>query len=135
MRLILTFLALATVAPALLADDKGAKPVTPAEAAKLVDKKVTIEMAVKSAGKGKGVFFLNSEEDYKSEKNFTIFINEDVTKKFKDAKIEDPGAEFKGKIIRVTGTVKLYREKPEIVIDDPKQIDVVEKKKEAATEK
>ena len=92
-------------------------------------------MEIKSAGKGKGVFFLNSEEDFKSEKNFTIFINEDVAKKFKDAKIDDPAAEYKGKVIRVTGTVKLYNEKPEIVIDDPKQIEVVEKKKEAATDK
>jgi DNA/RNA endonuclease YhcR with UshA esterase domain len=135
MRFTLAFLALATIAPALVADDKDAKPVTPAEASKLLDKKVIVEMEVKSAGKGRGVFFLNSEEDYKSEKNFTIFINEDVTKKFKDAKIDDPGAEYKGKIIRVTGTVKLYREKPEIIIDDPKQIEVVEKKKEPATDK
>jgi DNA/RNA endonuclease YhcR with UshA esterase domain len=135
MRLTLTLLALATIAPAFLADDKDAKLVSPVEAAKMLDKKVTIEMEVKSAGKGRGVYFLNSEEDYKSEKNFTIFINEDVAKKYKDAKIEDPSAEYKGKVIRVTGTVKLYKEKPEIVIDDPKQIEVVEKKKEPATDK
>jgi DNA/RNA endonuclease YhcR with UshA esterase domain len=135
MRLTFAFLALATIAPVLLADDKDSKPLAPAEAAKMLDKKVTIEMEVKSAGKGKGVFFLNSEEDFKSEKNFTIFINEDVAKKFKDAKIDDPAAEYKGKIIRVTGTVKLYKEKPEIVIEDPKQIEVVEKKKETATDK
>jgi DNA/RNA endonuclease YhcR with UshA esterase domain len=135
MRLTLAFLAMTTITPVLLADDKDAKPVSPAEAAKMLDKKITIEMEVKSAGKGKGVFFLNSEEDFKSDKNFTIFINEDVVKKFKDAKIDDPAAEYKGKTIRVTGTVKLYKEKPEIVIDDPKQIEVVDKKKEAATDK
>jgi DNA/RNA endonuclease YhcR with UshA esterase domain len=113
-----------------LADDKAAKPVTPAEAAKMVDKKVTVEMEVKSAGKGRGVFFLNSEEDYRSDENFTGFINQDGAKKFQEAKIDDPAAHYKGKTVRITGTVKLYRDKPEIVIDDPKQVEVVKKDKE-----
>jgi hypothetical protein len=109
------------------AEDKATKPVTPAEAAKMVDKKVTVEMEVKSAGKGRGVFFLNSEEDYRSDRNFTGFINQDGAKKFQEAKIDDPSAHFKGKTVRITGTVKLYREKPEIVIEDPKQVEIVRK--------
>jgi DNA/RNA endonuclease YhcR with UshA esterase domain len=43
------------------------------------------------------------------------------------AKIEDPSAHYKGKTVRVTGTVKLYREKPEIVVEQADQIQVVEK--------
>jgi DNA/RNA endonuclease YhcR with UshA esterase domain len=119
---------LVLVVPVLAADEKDNKPVTPAEAAKMVDKKVTVEMEIKSVGKGRDVYFLNSEEDYKSDKNFTLFINEDGVKKFKEAKIEDFTAQYKGKTVRVTGTVKLYREKPEIVVEDPKQIEMVEKK-------
>ncbi len=121
-------LALAVVASADPTDEKAAKPVGPAEAAKMVDKKVILEMEVKSTGKSQGAFFLNSEEDYKSAKNFTIFINQAAAKKFQEAKVEDPAARFKGKTVRVTGTVKLYRDKPEIVVEDPKQIEVVEKK-------
>jgi DNA/RNA endonuclease YhcR with UshA esterase domain len=128
MRLATLVLSLVIVAPVAVTDDKDAKPVTPADAAKMVDKKVTVEMEVKSASKGNGVFFLNSEEDYKSDKNFTIFISRDGAKKFAEAKVDDPTAQYKGKTIRVTGTVKLYRDKPEIVVDDPKQMETVEKK-------
>jgi DNA/RNA endonuclease YhcR with UshA esterase domain len=130
MRLLVTVLAVVILAPVAAADDKDDKPITPAEAAKMADKKVTVEMEVKSVGKSKDVFFLNSEEDFKSAKNFTAFINADGVKKFKEAKIDDIQEHFKGKTVRVTGTVKLYNEKPEIVVDDPKQIVIVEKKKE-----
>jgi DNA/RNA endonuclease YhcR with UshA esterase domain len=121
--------ALVLMLPPTFAEDREAKPITPAEAAKLVDKKVTVEMEVKSAGKSEGVFFLNSEEDYRSKTNFTAFINQEGAKKFKEAKIDDPSAHFKGKTVRVTGTVKLYRERPEIVVEDPDQVKVVEKSK------
>ena len=119
------------LAPALLrADDKDAKPITPDEAAKRVGEKCTVEMDVKSVGVSKngGVAFLNSEEDFKDEKNFTAFLGKEAVEKFKKAKVEDLAAHFKGKTIRVTGTVKLYRERPEIAVDDPEQIQVVEKR-------
>jgi hypothetical protein len=34
--------------------------------------------------------------------------------------------------VRVRGTVKLYRDRPEIVIEDPQQIEVADKKPEGA---
>ena len=123
-------LAVLLLCPALLrADDKGAKPLSPAEAAKHVGEKCTVEMQVKSTGKGRegSVVFLNSEEDYKDTKNFTVFLDKEVLEKFRKAKIDDPADHFKGKTIRVTGTVKLYRERPEIAVDDPEQVQVVEK--------
>jgi DNA/RNA endonuclease YhcR with UshA esterase domain len=109
------------------ADDPQAKPITPAEAAKKVNEKVTVEFEVKSTG-GKEVCFLNSEEDFKDAKNFTIFIPEEAVEKFKPAKIEDPRTHFKGKTIRVTGTVTLYREKPQIKVEKPDQVSLVDKK-------
>ncbi len=60
MRLVVMFLAVAILAPVAAADDKQDKPITPAEAAKMVDKKVTVEMEVKSVGKSADMFFLNS---------------------------------------------------------------------------
>ncbi len=113
----------------LAAGEQPAKPITPADAAKRVGKKVLVEMEVKSVGKGKGVFFLNSEKNFKDEKNFTLFIDKDGAKKFTEAKI-DP-ATYEGKTVQARGEVKLFRERPEIVVTDPKQIEVVEKKKAA----
>jgi DNA/RNA endonuclease YhcR with UshA esterase domain len=124
MRLAALFFALAvTTATAADAD----KPLAPAEAAKRVNEKVTLEMVVKSTG-GKDNVFLNSEEDYKDAKNFTVFLPEDTVEKFKKAKIENPKEYYKGKTIRVTGTVTLFREKPQIKVENPDQVAVVEKK-------
>jgi DNA/RNA endonuclease YhcR with UshA esterase domain len=103
------------------------KPLTPAEAAKKVGEKITVEMEVKSAGKGSGVCFLNSEADFKDPKNFTLFIGKAGAEKCKEAKIEDPAAHFKGKTVRATGKVTLYRERPQIIVEDPAQLVVVKK--------
>jgi DNA/RNA endonuclease YhcR with UshA esterase domain len=42
--------------------------------------------------------------------------------------IADPAEHFKGKKVRATGTVKLHKERPEIAVEDPKQIELVEEK-------
>jgi DNA/RNA endonuclease YhcR with UshA esterase domain len=109
------------------ADGPADKPLTPAEAAKKVDEKVTVEMDVKSTG-GKTNCYLNSEADFKDAKNFTVFIPEAAMAKFKAAKIDDPREHFKGKVVRVTGTVTTNREKPQIKVESPDQIVIVEKK-------
>ena len=124
MRACALLLALA-VAPGAFADD--AKVLSPAEAAKKVDQRVVVEMEVQSTG-GNTNRYLNSEKDYRSDDNFTIFIPGAVLEKFKDAEIEDPAVYYKGKTIRVTGTVILADEKPQIKIANPEQIKVVEKK-------
>jgi DNA/RNA endonuclease YhcR with UshA esterase domain len=118
------------------ADDKEAKPITPEEAAKKVDEKCIVEMEVKSVGRGKGIFFLNSKEKYKDAGNFTVFIDKKAAAAFKKAKIDDPAAYYKDKTIRVEGTVKLYQNRPEIVVAGPEQIKVIEEKeKKKADEK
>jgi DNA/RNA endonuclease YhcR with UshA esterase domain len=108
-------------------DDAPAKPLTPAEAAKKVKEKVLVEMEVKSTG-GNTNCYLNSEEDYKDAKNFTIFIPEATIEKLKKAKVEEPKVHYKGKTVQVSGTVVLYRDKPQIQVDEPEQIKVIEKK-------
>jgi DNA/RNA endonuclease YhcR with UshA esterase domain len=110
-----------------LADDKP-KPVNPAEAAKKVNEDVTLQMEVKSATLRGGICFLNSEEDFKDAKNFTVFIDKEALAKFKEAKIEDPAAHFKGKTVQVKGKVTLFRERPQIKITGPDDIKVVDKK-------
>jgi DNA/RNA endonuclease YhcR with UshA esterase domain len=110
-----------------LAEDQS-KPIGPAEAAKKVNEEVTLQMEVKSAALRSGVCFLNSEEDYKDAKNFTVFIDKDALGKFKEAKIDDPAEKFKGKTVQVTGKVTLYRDRPEIKVTGPDAIKIVEKK-------
>ena len=102
--------------------------VAPAEAAKKVNEEVTLRMEVKSAALRNGVCFLNSEEDFKDDKNFTVFIDKGALARFKEARIDDPAAHFKGKTIKVTGKVTLYQERPEIKVGGPDDLNVVEEK-------
>jgi DNA/RNA endonuclease YhcR with UshA esterase domain len=113
--------------PVLVTADGPDKPITPAEAAKKVNEKVTVEFQVKSVG-GTTNGYLNSETDYKDAKNFTVFLPKETIEKLKEMKINDPRAHFKDKTIRVSGTVTLYREKPQIKVEAPDQIRIVEKK-------
>ena len=120
-------LACLLLVPALvMADEPPPKPITPAEAAKKLKEKVTVEMVVKSTG-GRENTYLNSEEDFKLDANFTIFLSKDVKEKFKKAGVEDPAAHFKQKTIQVTGTVILFEKKPRIAVTEPAQIKVIEK--------
>jgi DNA/RNA endonuclease YhcR with UshA esterase domain len=100
----------------------------PAEAAKKVNEEVTLRMEVKSATLRETVCFLNSEENFKDTGNFTLFLDKDALGKFKEAKIDDPAAHYKGKTVQVKGKVELYRERPEIKITGPEMIKIVEKK-------
>lgn len=118
-------LALAFFPALATADDKDGKPLTPEAAAKKINEKCVVEMEVKSTGKAEGVFFLNSKEDYRAPDNFTVFVNKEGAASLKEAKIDDPAAHYKNKTIRVTGMVKLYRDKPEIVVEKAGQIQLV----------
>jgi DNA/RNA endonuclease YhcR with UshA esterase domain len=123
-------LLLLMLVPALaLAEDKELKPISAEEAAKQVDKECLVEMQVKSIGKSRSRYFLNSEANFRDGKNFTIFIDSDVLAKFKKAKIEDPATYYKDKTIRVKGKVLLYNNRPEIKVAGPEQVEVVDKKK------
>lgn len=119
-------------------------PLTPAEAAKKVNEKVVVELEVKSTG-GRVNHYLNSEEDYMGDKNFTIFIAEDIVPKFKKEGIDNPMKHYRGKVIQVSGTVvlekttviekdkpgvKVEKEKPWIKVQDPSQIKIITKDKE-----
>ena len=110
-----------------VADDK---PVTPEEATKMVGKKATVELTVESVGTSTGgdIVFLNSRRDFKAADNFTVMVSKKGVGEFKKEKVDDVGAHFKGKTIRVSGIVKLYRDRPEIIVNEPGQVTLVEKK-------
>jgi hypothetical protein len=82
----------------------------------------------KNALAGRMEIYLDSEENFHDEKNLAVVISAAGAAKFKDAGIDDPAAHFKGKTIRVTGTVVVHENRPRIVIEDPRQIRLVAKK-------
>jgi DNA/RNA endonuclease YhcR with UshA esterase domain len=100
------------------------RPITAEEALKRVDQKVTVAMEVKSTG-GNTARYLNSETDFRVEKNFAIFIPNIALAGFKQAGIADPGEFYKGKTIVVTGTVALAQGRPQIRVENVNQIKVV----------
>lgn len=121
-------LACLLLVPALVtADEPQPQPITPAEAAKKLNEKVTVKMLVKSTG-GRENCYLNSEDDFKLETNFTIFISKDAKEKLKKAGIDNPAEYYNMKMVQVTGTVVLFEKKPRISIIETDQIKVVDKK-------
>jgi DNA/RNA endonuclease YhcR with UshA esterase domain len=112
----------------LLADDP--KPISTDDAAKMVDKKVTVEMEVKSTGVASrnGMVFLNSMMNRNDGKNFVVVLRKDLAEKLKKTLNAEPKDHYKGKTIQVTGTVTLYMNRPQIEVSEPEQVKVVEKK-------
>ena len=102
-------------------------PLSPLEAANRVNEQVTVEMLVKAAKNCQRCLqiFLDSEADHHDPKNLAVAVTEIGKVKFMEAKIDDPACNFKGKVIRVTGTVILKDNRPHIEVDDPQQIEVV----------
>jgi acetyl esterase/lipase len=106
---------------------EAAAPLTPAAAAKKIDEQVTVEFKVRSTGGGRNRY-LNSEGDFSSANNFTIFIPETARPKFAAAGVAEPDEYFYGKTIQVTGKVTQLRNKAQIAVTDPAQIKVIESK-------
>jgi hypothetical protein len=111
---------------------KEDKPLTPAEAIKMVNKEVTVEMMVRSSKNAlaqRHEIYLDSEENFRDEKNLAVVITEAGAGKFKEAGIDNPAEHFRGKTIRVTGTVTLKDDRPRMEVEDPKAIKLIEAKK------
>jgi hypothetical protein len=102
-------------------------PLTAEEVKKRVNQKVTLELTVQATGMSSTLLFLNSATDRKAEDNFTVVLEKPAVEAFKTMGVASPLEHFKGKKIRVTGTLSLFREAPQIKVDDPKQIEIVEK--------
>jgi DNA/RNA endonuclease YhcR with UshA esterase domain len=109
----------------------GDKPLSPVEARKRVNEEITVEMFVR-ASKNRlerhKEIYLDSEVNFRDKKNFAVVINAAGAAKFKKAGIDEPAGYFKGKTIRVTGTVVVHEGVPRIVVSDPKQLRVIEKR-------
>ena len=117
--LILALLSLATAAA------QEPQPISPEEALKRVNQEVAVRMQVKSTG-GNTARFLNSQPDFRNDKNFAVFIPHLALASFQKAGIADPGQHFKNKTILVTGNVVLSQERPVLRVENPNQIKIVD---------
>ena len=103
--------------------------ITPAEAAKMIDKDVLLEMKVESSSmdKNKSNMFLNSKSSFKDAGNFTVVVRAGANEKLKDRhKFKDAPKFFKDKTIQVKGKVSTYNDKPQMVVDGSAQLTVIE---------
>ena len=50
-----------------------------------------------------------------------------VGEKLKEAGVDDPMKYYRGKTVAVTGTVSVFNDRPQIVVEDPGQVSVVDK--------
>jgi alkaline phosphatase D len=96
---------------------------SPADAAKKVGERVTVQFVVQSVG-GKTNLYLNSDKDFRAKDNFAIVL----APKAQTGQWEKAGPEtFVGKTVRATGTVRLNKDSPQLVIDDAKDLVLIEK--------
>ena len=105
------------------------RPLTAVEARTHVNEEVTVQLlvqATKNRLENRGEIFLDSEEDFRDEKNLAIVVTRTGAAKFLNDGVADPAVHFKGKTIQVHGTVVIKEDRPRIEVDDPRQIQIVD---------
>ena len=117
--------------PALaLAEDLS--PIAPAEAAQQIGKpEVVVEMVVKKAKDRlvrRGIIYLDSEEDFESDKNLGVALSAAAAAQFKADGVVDPASHFLGKTLRVRGCIMRFEDRLYLPVLDHAQITIVEQK-------
>jgi hypothetical protein len=104
------------------------KPLTAAEARMKDGQTVLVEITIQSAKNflaERGAIYLDSEKNFRDEKNIAITITKAGAAELKKAGIDDPAEHFKGKTIRVRGTLNLKDKVARIEVKEAKQIELV----------
>jgi hypothetical protein len=102
--------------------------IAPDEAVLHILQTVRVEMQVNSTGMSRAqtTVFLNSEEDYQHKNNFAVVIPRSVLQDFRRNGVPDPAVFFEHKRIRVTGTITLYDNRPQIAVSCAADVEVIE---------
>lgn len=97
--------------------------ITPELIKTLLNKEVTLEMVVRATGATKkgDLVFLNSESE-RGPDNFTVVLDPKAQDSLKAVGVTMPRKHFLSKQIRVTGTLTVFRDQPQIIVSDAKQI-------------
>jgi hypothetical protein len=100
---------------------------TPVEAIGRINEQVTVEMLVRRTKQcaGSNQCFLDSETNHRDPNNLGVVITAAGRAKFAEAGIDEPTAQFEGKMIRVHGVVIRKEKGPYIEVHEPSQIEVV----------
>lgn len=106
-------------------------PISSVKAGDYIGKIKIVEGRVRDVYKGERVIRLNFGTDWKSDFHVTIFRN--MLDRF-EAQGISPISYYKGKKIKVRGLIKNFDGCPEIVIDDPSQIEVLINKQNGKNE-
>ncbi len=131
LRIAAAFLLAFVTASSLAAQDAAAeKPLTAVEARAKAGEMVYVELTIQNAKNflaDRGAIYLDSEKNFRDEKNIAITITKAGAAELKKAGIEDPAEHFKGKTVRVRGTLNLKDKVARIEVKEAKQIELVTK--------
>jgi len=103
-------------------------PLTAKEARKKVGETITVQMPVRKAKdrlEKRGEIYLDSELDFRDEKNFAVVITKAGAAKLNESGISNPAEHFLGKTIRARGKVKSVDGVPRIEIEAVDRIQIV----------
>lgn len=105
-----------------------AEAIRPERAVERVGQECTVEFTVKLTKRldDKNVCFLNSKASLKDPDNFTVVIFEEGLERLRAAGVGEPEKHYMDKTVRVTGVVKMHRERAEIIVDSADQLEIVE---------
>jgi alkaline phosphatase D len=119
-------LAVGSARPKLSSDEE----LTPERIKEHTGQKVTLTLRVRTTGEAakSKLIFLNSADNRLNDDNFTIVIDTKAQAKFREAGVAAIREHYEGKTLRVTGTLSLFRGQPQIIVSDPAQVEIVEKK-------
>jgi len=95
------------------------------DAESYVGQEVTVEGEIVHTHDSGKVTFLNFDKDYHNTLTIVIFSS------LYDAFPQKPARYFDGHRVRVTGRVKMYEGAPEIVIEDPDQIEIIDQRSQS----
>lgn len=99
--------------------------VTPAEAKLREGQTVTVKMQVGSVGQGSTALYFNSEKDYTSAANMAGVIQLPAKNSILDNLVRT-ARNYEGRTVKVTGKVVLTDGKPQIILEDHTQLELVQ---------
>src|SRR5262249_2503513 len=118
-----------TAAPAAVqAAPPQKRALDPEEAAGAVGHTVTVEMTIASVGENRAAkwLYLNSGSGPQDPGNFALAIPQGTPGRRKSRGLDCPDADLVGRRVRGTGPVSEWRDKPQIIIERPEQLQLLE---------
>lgn len=102
--------------------------IRPERACEKVGHECVVEFIVKSTKRleDKNVCFLNSKPSPRDPDNFTAVIFAAGLERLKSAGVGEPEKHYKDRTVRVSGVVKMHKERAEIVVESADQLEIVE---------